>query len=132
MAKRRTITVRAMIAEKRVRLPLIDDVLADERPKTRGECVDGPRPCPWAGCRYHLFLDIDPWTGNLRLPPSDEPVEDQIAAMTDSCALDLADERGGMVLESIAPLLHLTRERVRQLEVKAVKLVQVRMKRRDD
>ena len=25
-----------------------------ERPKTRGECADMPRPCPFLSCRYHL------------------------------------------------------------------------------
>src|ERR1019366_2346037 len=36
-----------------------------ERPKTRGDCVDGPRPCPWAGCRQHLYLEVNP-TGNMK------------------------------------------------------------------
>lgn len=38
-------------------------------PLTRGECVDGPRPCPHSTCRYHL---TDSRT-------------------SDSCALDFAD-----------------------------------------
>ena len=24
------------------------------RPRTRGECLGGPRPCPWIDCRHHL------------------------------------------------------------------------------
>jgi hypothetical protein len=30
-------------------------VLTDWRPRTRGDCADGPRPCPFIGCRYHLL-----------------------------------------------------------------------------
>lgn len=29
-----------------------------QRPRTRAECIDGPRPCPWASCRHHLLLEI--------------------------------------------------------------------------
>lgn len=27
-------------------------------PLTRGDCVDGPRPCPHSTCRYHLASDV--------------------------------------------------------------------------
>lgn len=27
---------------------------AQQRPLTRAECVDGPRPCPWTSCTHHL------------------------------------------------------------------------------
>ena len=30
-----------------------------ERPTTRVDCENGMRPCPWVGCRYHLYLDVD-------------------------------------------------------------------------
>jgi hypothetical protein len=28
------------------------------RPQRRSDCEDGPRPCPWVGCRYHLWADV--------------------------------------------------------------------------
>lgn len=31
--------------------------IVPDRPQTRGDCVHGPRPCPWLGCRYHLASD---------------------------------------------------------------------------
>ena len=34
---------------------LVDDMWY-ERPKTRSECVDGPRPCAFVSCKYHLSL----------------------------------------------------------------------------
>lgn len=35
-----------------------DPVLEIQRPLTRADCVDGPRPCPWVGCRHHLLIEV--------------------------------------------------------------------------
>jgi hypothetical protein len=83
-------------------------------PATRGDCEDGPRPCPMVSCRYHLYLDVSPRTGAIKLNfPDLEAWE-----MSESCALDVAD-RGGHKLEDVGAILNVTRERVRQLEVRA-------------
>ncbi len=77
----------------------------------RGDCVDGPRPCPYATCRHHLFGDLLPGSGNLRQTfPGIEPWE-----MQETCSLDVA-ERDGATLEEVGKVLNLTRERVRQIE----------------
>lgn len=34
------------------------------RPTVRSECENGPRPCPWVGCKYHLYLDVQK-NGNI-------------------------------------------------------------------
>lgn len=34
-------------------------------PTTRGDCVDGPRPCPWVRCRFHLAIEVNEF-GTLR------------------------------------------------------------------
>lgn len=84
------------------------------RPATRGDCELVERPCPYVGCRYNLFLDVSPKTGAVKLNfPDLEP--DQIP---ETCALDVADE-GGLTLELVAEITNITRERVRQVEVKA-------------
>lgn len=84
------------------------------RPATRGECVDGVRPCPYVGCQYHLYLDVAAGP-NLKLNfPDLEPDE-----LIESCALDVAED-GGRTLEDVARLTNLTRERVRQVEVRAL------------
>src|SRR5262245_7942442 len=44
--------------------PPVEDV---ERPRNRSECRDGPRPCPWVACKHHLYLDINPRTGSIKL-----------------------------------------------------------------
>jgi len=87
-----------------------------ERPQTRGDCLRVPRPCPFVSCRYNLYLDIAPRTGSLKLNfPDINPGE-----MAESCVLDIAD-RSGATLEDVGAAMNLTRERVRQLEVKALR-----------
>ena len=88
-----------------------------ERPRTRGDCIDGVRPCPFVGCRYSLHLDVNPETGSVKLNfATREPWE---MPADESCALDVAD-RGPHTLEQVGELMNITRERSRQLEVKAL------------
>ena len=84
-----------------------------ERPKTRGECVNGIRPCPFAGCSHHLFLDIGEETGTLKMNFPDREIED----LVETCSLDVAD-RGEHTLDDIGDVMNITRERVRQIEHK--------------
>jgi len=85
------------------------------RPQTRGDCADAPRPCPYVSCKHHLYLDVSPRTGAIKLNyPDLEPWE-----LEDTCALDVADA-GSQRLERVGELTNLTRERVRQIEVKAL------------
>jgi hypothetical protein len=87
------------------------------RPRTRGECRGGPRPCPFVGCRYHLFLEVVSSGHALRLPRG-LAVPPEALPPEASCALDLAEARAdeGYTLEEIAELLGVTRERVRQVQ----------------
>jgi hypothetical protein len=85
------------------------------RPTTRAECAAGARPCPYISCKYHLFLDVSPRTGSIKLNFPDLEVWE----MPVSCALDVADS-GGSTLEDVGAIMNLTRERIRQLEVKAL------------
>lgn len=85
------------------------------RPKTRAECAEGPRPCPHVSCRHHLYLDVSPRTGAIKLNFPDLEVWD----LPVSCALDVA-EGGATTLEDVGVILNLTRERIRQLELSAL------------
>jgi hypothetical protein len=87
----------------------------DERPQTRAECRGQQRPCPWVACKHHLYLDVNPRTGSIKLNfPELEPWE-----LQHSCALDVAED-GGHTLEEVGQLTNLTRERVRQVELRGL------------
>lgn len=83
----------------------------DRRPKMRSECVDGPRPCLFVSCKHHLYLDVNPQTGSVKLNFPDK----EIWELEETCALDVAD-RGGITLEEVGTIMNLTRERIRQVE----------------
>lgn len=88
-----------------------------ERPRTRGECPE-TRPCPWVSCKYHLYLDVRPRFGRIKLTfPDLEPWE-----MPETCALDVADRASGegTTLQEVGKFLNITRERVRQIEESAL------------
>jgi len=85
------------------------------RPTTREECRGEMRPCPWVACKHHLYLDINPETGSIKINfPELEPWE-----LKHTCALDVA-ERGGITLEEVGEIMNLTRERIRQVEVRGL------------
>ncbi len=85
------------------------------RPATRQECRQDAGPCPWVACKHHLYLDVNPETGSIKINfPDLEPWE-----LTHTCALDVA-ERGGITLEEVGEIMNLTRERIRQVEVRGL------------
>lgn len=85
------------------------------KPKCREDCTDMERPCPFVSCKYHLYLDIHPVRGSIKVNFPDRDVWE----LTESCALDIAD-RGGITLEEVGVIMNLTRERVRQLETQGI------------
>lgn len=89
----------------------LEDVADMPRPQTREECRGHEGPCPWVSCKHHLYLDINPLTGSIKLNfPDLEPWE-----LPHTCALDVA-EAGALTLEQVGEITNLTRERVRQVE----------------
>jgi hypothetical protein len=89
------------------------------RPQSRAECTRAPgeerEPCPWVACKHHLYLDVNPETGSIKINfPDLEPWE-----IGETCALDVA-ERGGITLEEVGEIMNLTRERIRQVEVRGL------------
>jgi hypothetical protein len=93
------------------------------KPKQREECAatgataeeGAERPCPFVSCKHHLYLDVSPRTGAIKLNFPDLEVWE----MKETCALDIAD-RGGTTLEDVGAIMNLTRERIRQVEVRAL------------
>jgi len=85
------------------------------RPKSRGECANVARPCPYVSCKYHLYIDVNPATGSIKINFPDLEVWE----LQHSCALDVANT-GGITLEEVGEILNLTRERIRQVEVRGL------------
>ena len=85
------------------------------RPQARGECANVARPCPYVSCKYHLYIDVNPNTGSIKVNFPDREVWE----LGNSCALDVA-EQGGITLEEVGEILNLTRERIRQVEVRGL------------
>ena len=91
------------------------DVIDYWRPKNRRECIGMERPCLFVSCRFHLYLDVNPQTGSVKLNFPDK----EVWQLEDTCALDIAD-RGGITLEDVGSIMNLTRERIRQVEVRGL------------
>lgn len=85
------------------------------RPQSRGECANVARPCPYVSCKYHLYIDVNPNTGSIKVNFPDLEVWE----LKQSCALDVA-QQGGITLEEVGEILNLTRERIRQVEVRGL------------
>ena len=114
----RTISIKRLSKRELERGRLLYPDLDVPRPESRADCVQGvnaERPCPFVSCKYHLFLDVSPRSGAIKVNfPNLEVWE-----MTETCALDVAD-RGGVTLEEVGAIMNLTRERIRQLETRGV------------
>jgi hypothetical protein len=99
-------------------LPVVEYPDGVERPRTRGDCLPGghnaERPCPFVSCRFHLAIDVT-HTGSIKLNFPNDDVDE----IPQTCALDVAD-RGGEILEKCASYMNLTRERIRQLQDRAL------------
>ena len=115
----RTISVKRMTKRElelgRMLYPEVDV----DRPVTRTDCANGARPCPFVSCKHHLYLDVSARTGAIKLNFPDLEVWE----MNETCALDVAD-RGGTTLEEVGAIMNLTRERIRQVEVKGLAKLQ--------
>lgn len=116
----RTISVKRMTKRElelgRMLYPDVEDV---QKPRTRAECLGSERPCPFVSCKHHLYLDVSAKTGAIKLNFPDLEVWE----MNETCALDVAD-RGGTTLEEVGAIMNLTRERIRQVEVKGLAKLQ--------
>lgn len=115
----RTISVKRMTKRELELGRLLYPEVDVEKPQTRADCANGARPCPFVSCKHHLYLDVSARTGAIKLNFPDLEVWE----MSETCALDVAD-RGGTTLEEVGAIMNLTRERIRQVEVKGLAKLQ--------
>jgi hypothetical protein len=114
----RTISIKRLSKRELLRGTLENPDLDIVRPEVRDDCIQGAhaeRPCPYVSCKYHLFLDVSPRSGAIKLNFPDLEVWE----LSETCALDVAD-RGGVTLDDVGAIMNLTRERIRQLETRGV------------
>lgn len=120
-------------------------MLGIPRPRTRGECLEEARPCPWVGCRDHLLIDEAPPLKNgqapglminvkgsarrRRLSSSADAAQVEawtdsavstLMTMTDTCARDVA-KRGAITTAEVGRKLGVTKEQAR-LELIAARI----------
>jgi len=111
----KTIAMKRLTKEEIERGRLLYPPEEVERPQTRADCLVAGRPCPFVSCKHHLYLDVNPETGSIKLNFPDL----EVWQMKETCSLDVAD-RGGVTLEEVGEILNLTRERIRQVEVRGL------------
>jgi hypothetical protein len=114
----KTIAMKRLTREELRRGALLYPPVDTPRPTSRVECAVEQRPCPWVACKHHLYLDVNPETGSIKINfPDLEPWD-----LPETCALDVAD-RGGITLEEVGEIMNLTRERIRQVEVRGLQKI---------
>jgi len=101
-------------------LQALMEELEATRPRKRADCAEGPRPCPYVSCKYNLYVDVNPRTGSVKMNFPDK----ELWELSETCALDVAD-RAGITLEEVGVIMNLTRERVRQLEMRGLSKLRV-------
>lgn len=114
-AKAKTIAMKRLTKEELRIGALLYPERSYWRPTNRGQCSNVARPCPYVSCKYHLYIDVNPNTGSIKVNFPDREVWE----LKQSCALDVA-EQGGITLEEVGEILNLTRERIRQVEVRGL------------
>lgn len=103
-------------------VPSVLSPTLEQRPQNRGECPTA-RPCPWAGCRYHLAVEV---STSGRVVQVREGWEEHL---DETCALDVAG-RGPTALREIDRLLGLQwGEAQRVFERVAMRLRELQRKR---
>ena len=95
--------------------------IAEHRPRKRADCVDGPRPCPWASCRHHLGLDVFAG-GELVF----------VEGLKESCSLDVAERVAGVGLGSDEVAILRGRTRQWADQILAFTMTQLRANAIDD
>lgn len=115
-------TLRERISPAQLRDQADLRAMVGRKPRTRAECIDGPRPCPWLACRYHLGLSVSQ-LGTLHLPHGSAALD---AGLAHSCSLDVADA-GASNLSEIGAVMGVTKQRAHQLLAEGLDALRARL-----
>lgn len=95
-----------------------------ERPKFRADCEDGPRPCPFVGCRLHLLIDVDERGRLFKTRDFDEDDANSIVEalhdMPQTCAWDVG-QAGNHTQQEVARLLNVDQSSVSHTETSGMR-----------
>jgi hypothetical protein len=83
-------------------------------PRTRADCADIPRPCPFARCRHHLATEVTPRGKLVVIQPDPDQWHGGM------CALDIADCGPSTDVE-VAEALGIERWSVHRIEERALR-----------
>ncbi len=61
------------------------------RPRTRGDCLAGPRPCPWIGCKWHLCWERRDIKRVIMSDAHPAMAASLIMSMDQTCVLDVSE-----------------------------------------
>jgi len=90
------------------------EVPFEGRPQKRMECLNGPRPCGYISCEWHML-----WvTGNLRSKLkklTDSELAEFAISLPETCVLDVADW-GGIDMVEMANTIKVSVQRVHAME----------------
>lgn len=106
---------RRIAPDERATKEELEDLEQDPRPNSRAECAEAERPCPYVSCKYHLFVEVNPETGTMKMVFPEKEIDE----LEHTCALDVA-ELDGSTLKRVGEMMNLTRERIRQIEVRGL------------
>ena len=111
--------------------------LVVERPKTRKDCENGIRPCPWGSCRHHLGIHLRkpmPCAGGSITPLShgvSMPLGEDLDSVVHTCSLDAASE-GERTPREVGLLMGISDESVRQATITGLAGVRLALQRYTD
>lgn len=83
------------------------ETLISQYKLSKGRCLKCSEPCKDLTCRHHLYAGLKPWQIEAAVP------------CVSTCTIKLGD-LGGMTLDDVGRYLGVTRERIRQIEGKAL------------
>ena len=110
------------VSETRLRAEEPSQMTRIPPPQDRGDCAGKHRPCPWIHCRYSLVGEPGTAERGRLYHFNNGDHETPLESLEHTCALDVTDE-GEHTLEAVGKHLGITRERVRQIEEKAMEKV---------
>ncbi len=106
-----------------------------QRPRTVAECPPAEEPCPFVSCRHHLYVEVDPERGYLKVNFPGRAIDE----LEETCSLRVAAqqpgvrnlplEKGVRTSREVGRLLNLTQERVNQIAKVALAKVRAALDR---